>query len=57
MHLCFSRDAFDEDTRIRKCAASFRANLEQLNEIARNEINDFLNYAVENCLACSYFLV
>lgn len=47
---------FDEDTRLRKCAAGFRSKLEQFNETVRNEINDYLNYAVENCLACSYFV-
>ncbi|XP_037040350.1 glycogen debranching enzyme isoform X3 [Bradysia coprophila] len=47
----FSPDVFDEDSRLRKCAAAFRNKLEQLNEVARNEINDYLNYAVENCLA------
>lgn len=47
----FRSDAFDEDTRRRKCIEAFRSKLEQLNEAARQEINDYLNYAVENALA------
>lgn len=47
----FRADCFDEDSRLKKCAESFRIKLEQLNEAIRAEIQEYLNYAVENCLA------
>lgn len=47
----FRSDAFDEDTRRRKCIEDFAAKLEQLNGEVEKEIQDYLNYAVENALA------
>lgn len=47
----FRSDAFDEDTRRRKCLEAFRSKLEYLNEEVRKEIQEYLNYAVENALA------
>lgn len=45
------QDSFDEDTRLRKCAESFRSHLEHLNRMIGNEVQDCLNHAVDNCLA------
>lgn len=47
----FRSDAFDEDTRRRKCIEDFRTKLEQLNGEVQTEIQDYLTYAVENALA------
>lgn len=47
----FHGDCFDEESRLRKCSDAFRRHLEWLNEQVRCEIQDYLNYAVENCLA------
>ncbi|XP_055679144.1 glycogen debranching enzyme [Lutzomyia longipalpis] len=47
----FRNDAFDEDTRLRKCAEAFRQHLEELNEVVRCEIAEHLRSAVENCLS------
>lgn len=47
----FRQDCFDEDTRLRKCAESFRAHLEHLNQTVRHELDEFLGNAVDNCLA------
>lgn len=47
----YRSDVFDEDTRRRKCIEDFRTKLEQLNNVVQTEIQDYLNYAVENALA------
>lgn len=47
----FHGDCFDEESRLRKCADTFRRHLEWLNEEVYNEIQDHLNHAVNNCLA------
>ncbi|KAM7344638.1 glycogen debranching enzyme isoform 4-T5 [Cochliomyia hominivorax] len=47
----FHGDCFDEESRLRKCADTFRRHLEWLNEQVRCEIQDYLNYAIENVLA------
>lgn len=50
----FRSDSWDEDTRRGKCIEAFRKRLEDLNEAARREIQDYLSYAVENALAGLY---
>lgn len=47
----FRSDTFDEDSRRRKCIETFRAKLDELNEAVQQEIQGYLNYAVENGLA------
>lgn len=47
----FRADCFDEDTRRRKCIDGFRSRLEELNDVVWRQIQDYLNYAVENTLA------
>lgn len=47
----YRSDCFDEDTRRRKCAESFRTKLEQLNDDIEREVQGYLFNAVENCLA------
>lgn len=47
----YRSDAFDEDTRRRKCIEEFRLKLEQLNGAVECEIEGFLSYAVDNALA------
>uniref|UniRef100_A0A1I8PA84 Glycogen debranching enzyme n=1 Tax=Stomoxys calcitrans TaxID=35570 RepID=A0A1I8PA84_STOCA len=47
----FHPDCFDEEARLRKCSDSLRRHLEWLNEEIRSEIQDYLNYAIGNCLA------
>ncbi|XP_062560006.1 glycogen debranching enzyme isoform X2 [Armigeres subalbatus] len=47
----FRSDCFDEDSRKRKCAETFRSKLQWLNEEVRKEIQAHLDYAIENCLA------
>lgn len=47
----FRSDAFDEDTRRRKCIEAFRSKVEALNEEVRQEIQEYLTYAVDNALA------
>jgi glycogen debranching enzyme len=47
----FRPDCFDEDTRIRKCGESFRKTLESYNQRIRDELNNHMNYAIDNALA------
>ncbi|XP_053966475.1 glycogen debranching enzyme isoform X1 [Anastrepha ludens] len=47
----FHGDCFDEESRFRKCAETLRHRLETLNEEVRAEIQGYLGYAIENCLA------
>ncbi|XP_040158875.1 glycogen debranching enzyme isoform X1 [Anopheles arabiensis] len=47
----FRQDCFDEDSRKRKCTEVFRARLQFLNEEVRREIQEHLDYAIDNCLA------
>ncbi|XP_030388074.1 glycogen debranching enzyme isoform X2 [Scaptodrosophila lebanonensis] len=47
----FHGDCFDEESRFRKCAENLRHHLDTLNEHVRSEIQDYLNYAIGNCLA------
>lgn len=47
----YRSDCFDEDTRRRRCIEAFRAKLDEINDGVRQEIQDYLNYAVENALA------
>lgn len=44
-------DCFDEEARFRKCSDTLRRHLEVLNERVRCEIQDYMNYAISNCLA------
>lgn len=51
----FRSDCFDEDTRLRKCAESFRLHLERLNGNVYNEVQDYIKQGMENCLSgCRY---
>lgn len=47
----FRPDCFDEDTRIRKCGEAFRHALENYNKGVREEVNNHMNYAIDNALA------
>lgn len=47
----FHPSCFDEDCRLKKCAENFRSHLEALNESIRWDIQNHLNYAIDNCLA------
>lgn len=47
----FHGDCFDEESRLRKCAETLRGHLEWLNEAVRCEIQDYLNYAIDNVMA------
>lgn len=47
----FHGDCFDEESRFRKCAETLRYRLEAINEEARAEVQGYLGYAIENCLA------
>ncbi|KAK9504313.1 hypothetical protein O3M35_010677 [Rhynocoris fuscipes] len=47
----YRTDCFDEDTRRRKCAESFKNRLEQLNDEIKKEIDEHLQAAVENTIA------
>ncbi|ALC41670.1 CG9485, partial [Drosophila busckii] len=47
----FHGDCFDEEARFRKCAETLRHHLDALNERVRDEIQGYLSYAVDNCLA------
>ncbi|CAA9999855.1 unnamed protein product [Nesidiocoris tenuis] len=54
----YRSDCYDEDTRQRKCSESFKSKLESLNAEKRNEIEEHLRCAVENCVATvRYFRV
>ncbi|XP_068144512.1 glycogen debranching enzyme [Drosophila tropicalis] len=47
----FHGDCFDEESRFRKCAETLRHHLDDLNNRVRGEIQEYLNYAIDNCLA------
>ncbi|XP_017867030.1 PREDICTED: glycogen debranching enzyme isoform X1 [Drosophila arizonae] len=47
----FHGDCFDEESRFRKCAETLRHHLDELNERVRAEIQGYLTYAIDNCLA------
>ncbi|KAL1140348.1 hypothetical protein AAG570_000280 [Ranatra chinensis] len=51
----FRNDCFDEDTRQRKCAESFKARLEELNDSIRREVEEHLSAAVENCIRTIHY--
>lgn len=50
----FRSDCFDEDTRRKRCAESFRTKLEQLNDDVLREVQGYVFSAVENCLAGTF---
>ncbi|XP_046385636.1 glycogen debranching enzyme isoform X2 [Ischnura elegans] len=47
----YRSDCFDEETRLRRCTAAFRARLEELNRCAWDEGMSHISAAVENVIA------
>uniref|UniRef100_A0A224X542 Glycogen debranching enzyme n=1 Tax=Panstrongylus lignarius TaxID=156445 RepID=A0A224X542_9HEMI len=47
----YRSDCYDEDTRKRKCAETFKRRLEQLNDEIQKEIDSHLQEAIENTVA------
>lgn len=54
----YRSDAFDEDTRLKRCGEEFKVKLDSLNRNVVDQLNRHLHAAVENCIAgIRYFRV
>ncbi|KAB0795230.1 hypothetical protein PPYR_12069 [Photinus pyralis] len=54
----YRSDAFDEDTRLKRCGEEFKLKLDELNRNVVDQLNGHLHAAVENCIAgIRYFRV